>query len=156
MAIGFGYTLAKTQRINSPRPESVEMGPVEIGALKPSLGVVSIREAEILLQTRLHQLNLHQLENGVPGISKALHTGTIRYNRRDPTEHWMSLREIWKRGYGDCEDLACAVAAERTFRGYPSRMVLIRVRPTLMHAVVHDERTGRLIDPSRTGGMGQP
>jgi len=147
MGIGFGYALSHN---SSPGPA---LHGVQIRGVSPTLGHLSIPEAEAFLQGGLIGLDLYQLSQGTPGISKALHDGRVRYNRLDRREHWMSLREIWSRGFGDCEDLACAVAAERTFNGLPSRLVIYRVRPGLAHAVVEDLRTGRLLDPSRTGGM---
>ena len=49
-----------------------------------------------------------------------------------------------------------ALAAERTLAGHPSRVTFIRIRPGLVHAVTEDLKTGRKLDPSRTGGMGDP
>jgi len=148
MSIGFGYSI-----IHQAPPLSASR-PTEIQGVQPTLGRLSVSAAEAFLQRGLIGLNLYQLSQGTLGISKALHEGAVRYNRLDRREHWMSLREIWSNGFGDCEDLACAVAAERTFHGYPSQLVIYRVRPGLAHAVVRDLRTGRLLDPSRTGGMG--
>lgn len=153
-------------------------------SVTPRLGPLSVREAEVYLQSGLVGLNEYQLENGVPPISQALHEERVRYERRDPQERWMSIREIWEAGgdppaavrayrqreglrphtaaisgvrdgigRGDCEDLAAAVAAERTRAGHPSTLVLIRVGPRLSHAVVKDLNTGDLHDPSLTGGM---
>lgn len=45
-------------------------------------------------------------------VLHALQDGRIRYDRRDPLEHWKSRDELLEDGWGDCEDLATAVAAE--------------------------------------------
>lgn len=126
--------------------------PVQVGAVRPLLGRLRVAEAAELLGG-LVAVNVSQLRRGVPGISRALHEKRVRYQRTDPLEHWRTLEEVWRFGGGDCEDLAAAVAAERTVRGMPSRVVLYRARPQLWHAVVQDLTTGRLLDPSRTGGM---
>ena len=150
IGFGAGYVFARTSDWTASLPSP------SIRGVTPTFGELTVKESEVLMQGGLIGLNMYQLEQGIPGISRPLHEGKIKYNRRDPNEHFMSIKEIHQYGYGDCEDLACAVAAERTFRGFPSKMVLYQVRPGLFHAVVQDEQTGKLIDPSRTGGMGSP
>lgn len=111
----------------------------------------------------LYMVDLQQLQEGVPPISAALHPGSgvggsgrrLVYERRDPRERWQTVRDIWESGGGDCEDLAAAVAAELTLRGDPARPVIYKVRDGLAHAVVQRLSTGELLDPSRTGGMGE-
>lgn len=133
-----------------------------LGGITPRLGSLSLGEAEAMLYG-LYVLDLYQLARGVPPISGALQRRAggrrLRYIRRDPDEHWQSLREIWATGGGDCEDLAAAVAAEYTWRhGLMARPVIRRVRPGLAHAVVEIQQgplAGQRIDPSRTGGMGE-
>lgn len=134
------------------------------GRIRPSLPSLNISEAALMLQG-LYLVDLQQLRQGVPPISAALHPGSglsghgrrrLVYDRRDPRERWKSVRDIWHDGGGDCEDLAAAVAAELTLCGVPARPVIYVVRPGLAHAVVQDLETGELIDPSRTGGMGEP
>lgn len=97
--------------------------------------------------------NLEQLRQGVPAISGALRAKRLRYIRHDPEEAWLSLRDLWRRGGGDCEDLAAAVAAELIAQGIPAQVVIRPVRPGLWHAQVlrRDNRT--ILDPSITGGM---
>ena len=160
---------------------------------RPSRGVqatltpLSVDEAEGFLQGGLVGADLVQLDKGVPGISKYLHSGFTVYNPKDNQEEWKTLWDVWTdcaayhiwlaRGgdpddlaafiewaegmswdradlpSGDCEDLAAAVAAERTYHGHPSTIVLYSVRPGLSHAVVQDLQTGERLDPSVTGGM---
>ena len=122
--------------------------------LVPHFGRLTLEAAERLLYG-LYLVNIHQLRGGVPPISAALHSGRLRYIRQDPNEHWRSIREIWQKGGGDCEDLSAAVAAEMTVRGTPARPTLYRVRPGLAHAVVLDVGANMRVDPSRTGGMGR-
>lgn len=123
-------------------------------AVTPTFDKMSVWEAEAMLEGGIPRLNAILLQKGVPGVSKALHQGQVKYDRRDRAELWQSIRGLWQRGAGDCEDLALAVAAERTHAGYPSVAILHPVRPGLLHAVVRDVKSGKLLDPSRTGGMG--
>jgi len=129
-------------------------------AVVPHFGPLSLEEGAYLLQG-LYFVNVNQLRHGVPGILGALVPGSagpgrrrLRYQRLDEREHWRSLREIWKYGGGDCEDLATAVAAQLTVSGTPARPVVYRVRPGLAHVVVQLE-DGRILDPSKIGGMGE-
>lgn len=122
--------------------------------MTPTLGALrSTDEAEAML-VGLQRVAELQFRNGVPSVSKALRSGRLRYIRQDPEEHWRTPRELWEFGGGDCEDLATAIAAERTLAGSPSRVKLIRTGPLLLHAIVYDTLTKRHYDPSITGGMG--
>lgn len=107
----------------------------------------------------LYEVDLQQLREGVPGILGALTVGSggpgrrmLRYIRSDKPEHWRTVREVWEHGGGDCEDLAAAVAAELTLNGEPARPVVYQVSPRLAHVVVRTA-DGRLLDPSKLGGM---
>lgn len=126
-------------------------------AIRPRFGALSMEEGSALLQG-LYQLDIAQLQRGVPPILGALVPDAngarrLRYIRSDPGEHWRSVKEIWRYGGGDCEDLAAAVAAELTLAGEPAIPIVYRVSPTLAHVVVK-MRDGSLRDPSRLGGMG--
>lgn len=89
---------------------------------------------------------------GLPSPSALLRSGRIRYTSRDPDERWLTLAELLDAGEGDCEDLAAAVAAERILQGIPSRVRLLRLTNRDYHAVVQHTQTGRMEDPSQTGG----
>jgi hypothetical protein len=71
-------------------------------------------------------------------------------------ESWKSVPEIIRDGFGDCEDLACWLAAMMTIqRGIPSRPVWTVKRRggfSLYHIIVQDHR-GKKYDPSRALGM---
>lgn len=97
-----------------------------------------------------------QLREGVAGIGADLQAGRIRYVRRDQREQWLTVDAIRARGGGDCEDLAAAIAAEIRVRdGVRAVAHPYLARPRLVHVVVKLPG-GRLIDPSRTGGMEVP
>lgn len=126
-------------------------------AVRARLRLGSPREAELALRG-LVEVNLEQLAQGVPGIIRALRPDArgrrrIRYERSDPREEWLTLRDLWERGHGDCEDLAAASAAELEFKGIPARVLVQQVRPGLWHARVLRMDTGQVLDPSLTGGM---
>lgn len=129
------------------RPAFVGRGLVQV-RLRP----MSLEQAQTAL-AGLVALDRAQLRAGVPPISAALHTRRLRYERRDPRETWLSLRGIWTLGYGDCEDLAAATAAELLERGVPARARIKRVTLGLAHALTERLDNGTLLDPSITGGM---
>ena len=131
------------------------MAPASLGGLRPSFGPMSLGEAQDLL-VGLVAVDERQIRSGVPLISAGLLSGQIRYIRSDPEERWLTIRDVWALGGGDCEDLAAALAASRNVLGMPSRVIVVKSRPgrRTAHAVVQDIATGRLLDPSMTGGMG--
>lgn len=45
-------------------------------------------------------------------VLHGLQDGTITYRLADPNEEWRTRRQILQTGWGDCEDLATAIAAE--------------------------------------------
>jgi len=124
--------------------------------IRPTFGRLTLAEASGLLQG-LMRADLTDYHAGTPPVTLGLHTGAIRYERRDPREHWKTARELWRDGFGDCEDLAAAVAADLHY--YQRRAavpVLYRAHGRTWHAVVRVLDTGAILDPSRTGGMGRP
>lgn len=123
--------------------------------ISPRLSSLSIADAADLLQW-LYRANLRQLRAGAPGIIDGLSSGRLRYIRSDPGEEWLTVKQIWARGGGDCEDLAAATAAELSLRGMPAKPVVYRVRPGLSHAVVVRLDTRQVLDPSILGGMNAP
>lgn len=148
-----------------------------LGGLTPTFSPLSVGDAAELLQG-LFAVNRNQLKRGVPGINRDLIGRRIRYERDDPQERWQTIENLRRTRKGDCEDLAAAVAAEIAEAGIQARPVIYRVRPGLAHAVVEildvrhrgRHRIGQkifghpvikivdgypIIDPSRTGGMGQ-
>ena len=128
----------------------------------PTFDPLDLREAAELLQG-LYRVNILELQRGVPGILGALLPGSggpgirrIRYIRSDPHERWQNLKGIWRRGGGDCEDLAAAGAAELTVMGIPARPVVYKVNDHLAHVVIQSLQDPRRIwDPSKVGGMGE-
>lgn len=103
----------------------------------------------------LAEVDTVQLTQGIPPLSAALHARRIRYDRSLPMSWWRSIREVWELGAGTCADLAAGVAAElRVFHGVAATPVIYHSRPGMWHAVVRLP-DGTVIDPSRTGGMGE-
>lgn len=132
------------------------------GGLVPRFGRLTLAEANALL-LGLHAINVYQLQHGAKPVSPYLYPGpgglrVLRYIRRDPLEHWRNIREIWAHGGGDCEDLAAAVSAELAVQGVAALPRIMSVRPGLAHGVVEvfsGPLAGRILDPSKTGGMGE-
>ena len=88
--------------------------------------------------------------------------GIVFWQEPKVEEIWKNIPSLYRDGYGDCEDLACALAAERTVKdGIPSRPVFRKRTFTR-----NDGKTFRLYhirtlrsdgvieDPSRVLGMG--
>lgn len=75
------------------------------------------RHIEIALEwmTRLNEVYLL----GHPH-TKRLYNAGVRYEYEPPgEENWLTIPVLYRYGYGDCEDLACALAAERRRAGIP-------------------------------------
>lgn len=122
--------------------------------LRFGFGALSPAEAAAMLEG-LTEVDRVQLSEGIPPISQALHFRRLRYRKDLPMSHWKTLREIWELGGGTCADFSAAVAAElRHFHGVQARPVIYHSRVGMWHAVVALP-DGRVIDPSRTGGMGE-
>lgn len=87
----------------------------------------------------------------VPGIFES----GVRYKReRRGSEEWLTIPIVIQRGYGDCEDLACWLAASYRCNGVAARAVAYRSAPHVRHIVVLLP-DGTIEDPSRELGMGQ-
>lgn len=83
-----------------------------------------------------------------PSIREAVRAGKVRYREYDPREHWQSYREIVEQlqangeAFGDCEDLATAVAAEDQVRyGVDSLPYAYSPKEGLFHVVTAVPRT---------------
>lgn len=79
----------------------------------------------------------------LPSVRKLVDDGKIKYRRADPEEHWQTYREMVEAvqsdgvAYADCEDLACAIAAEDQVRyGVSSLPYAYSPRQGLFHVVV--------------------
>jgi len=79
----------------------------------------------------------------------------IFYEPLDPNEHVKDWLTVLADGFGDCDDLAPAVAAELLAGGLPAVPISYEPKSDLWHVVVGYREAGeaRLIDPSRLGGM---
>ena len=117
-------------------------------------------EAKGLLYGLL-EVNKQQLrENpGMPSIRDLIRQGKVVYEENDPGEHWQTYRElveaVQKDGvaYGDCEDLAPAVAAEDQIRyGIESLPFAYAPREGLYHVVTAIPTSA----PATFGGRGWP
>jgi len=103
--------------------------------------------------------NEAMLESGeVEPISSAIKSGRVKWKPepfRDG-EHFDLGQTVTQRGWGDCDDLAPALAAElrATGRDPGARAVVRKSGPNLWHAVTQGS-DGRIYDPSRAAGMGR-
>lgn len=101
----------------------------------------------------LNQLARTSVDQRRQGLVPALYASGVRY-KREPrgVDEWLTAAETYKRGWGDCEDLAVWLVADMLTRGIPAEVVIKKVRPGLSHAMVLIGRS-RLEDPSRKLGM---
>lgn len=88
-----------------------------------------------------------------------LYQTRVRY-RREPAgfEKWKSIPVVFKDGYGDCEDLACWLAAEINIRrgipAVPKWVLQPSSQPGLrLYHIVVEMPDGRELDPSKRLGM---
>jgi hypothetical protein len=78
----------------------------------------------------------------MPSMRQLVQDGRVKYRRADPEEHWQSYKELVDQveangvAYGDCEDLASAIAAEDQVRyGVLSLPYAYTPREGLFHVV---------------------
>ncbi len=82
--------------------------------------------------------------------------GVVVYEKLDDDEDWKDWSRLVSEGFGDCEDLASAIAAELLAARVQAVPVAYRPLPLIWHVVVqyNHPRRGRVwIDPSKLGGM---
>jgi hypothetical protein len=82
-----------------------------------------------------------------------LYKAQVSYQLEPPgVEDWLTTPVLYQRGIGDCEDLACALCAERRVRGFECNPH-VEKHGHVWHITA---RAGELIeDPSRVLGMGR-
>lgn len=105
---------------------------------------------DALTRIDLHYLQLHP-------NTPALFVSGVRY-RKEPwhKEDWAAVPEVLKRGWGDCEDLACWRAAELILRGEPANAFWEQqdtVNGRRLYHILVRRADGQTEDPSRVLGM---
>ena len=105
--------------------------------------------------TRLNESMLKQ--DTIPSFERGLKQG-VKWQPEPPgDEHFDHAGLIYKRRWGDCDDLAPWHAASLRHSGEDSgaKAVVKRTGPKMWHAVVQ-RSNGDIDDPSKRAGMGQP
>lgn len=117
--------------------------------LRPQLSLTGVRALEHVLEALVRESVDERKTGKVPALSAA---PSVRY-KREPrgVEKWQTAAQTYRRGVGDCEDLAVWLCADFRVRGIPARVVVRNVRPGLSHALVRVQ--DRHIDPSKARGM---
>lgn len=104
------------------------------------------------------RLNESMLQNdSIPTFERALKQG-VKWQPEPPgDEHFDHGAEVYKRRWGDCDDLAPYHAASLRHSGEDEGATAIvkRTGPKMWHAVVK-RSDGTIDDPSKRAGMGQP
>lgn len=137
----------------------MRMPRVELGghAYAVGGGPVEVRAALRSLLARLTLLNLEFLRSAAGARAPRLYESGIRYQREDHGEEkWQSIPELLVSRRGDCEDLACALAAELRVRdGIQARAVATgkRLGDHVLYHVIVKYPDGTTEDPSRRLGM---
>jgi hypothetical protein len=113
-----------------------------------------IKSLDILLEC-LVRLDLHYIYRNPE--TPLLYESGVRYEREKNLEEWLAIPEVLSRGVGDCEDLACWLAAEYRARGIMAQAFATRM-PTegpkpLYHVRVRLGNGRQIEDPSRALGM---
>lgn len=123
------------------------------------MGPSDLERSRLTLSALLYGLSLANkifLEY-YPKTPKLYDTSVI-YRAETETEHWSDIPTTLKRGYGDCEDLACWRCGELQNQGI-NALPFIKWRKqdgrTIYHVIVRWP-DGRLEDPSRSLGMYHP
>lgn len=115
-----------------------------------------VLNAALETSTRANEALLE--EGDVRPISEAIRKGLVRWKPEPFTdgEHFDHAQTVNERGWGDCDDLAPAYAAELrvTGRDPDADAVIKKTGPSRWHAVVR-RGDGRIQDPSRAAGMGR-
>ncbi len=120
---------------------------------------VPARDAPPILGGLVH-VNLTEMREanalGTTPVLDGLHGGTVRYDRRDPEEHWKDWKTVVRDGKEDCEDLVTADVAEMRGIGWEAEPVAYEPSANLWHVVLRYRRPGGKWawgDPSVLGGM---
>lgn len=82
-----------------------------------------------------------------------LYRSAVRY-KREPRDVWRHIGDVFKSGWGDCEDLAAARSAQLRASGEDpaARVKVYKSGPNRYHAIV-ERGDGTTEDPSRKLGM---
>ncbi len=86
-----------------------------------------------------------------------LYQARVQYRGEHATERWATIPVVQERGYGDCEDLAAWLCAERRMQGdVGSRVIWCRRRRpdgSWLYHVLVQHGSGVIEDPSLKLGM---
>lgn len=102
--------------------------------------------------TRINQRILSAARN-VGGHVAPLYQSGVRY-KREPRDVWRHIGDVYKSGWGDCEDLAAARVSQLRVSGEDPRsyVAVYQSGPRRYHAIVA-RGDGSTEDPSRRLGM---
>ena len=126
---------------------------VRVGQIE-GLGRKNSEWALLILLGALVKINRRVIRKAkLPPLYKA----GVRYVREQGTENWQDALKTYRRGIGDCEDLACWRVAELLNNGKDARpFIRWRLDPatkTYIYHVMVMRANGQIEDPSRVLGM---
>ena len=103
---------------------------------------------DALVRLNLYEMRKHRYP--------ALYDTDVIYQRenkrRGTPERWQTIKDVYRRGHGDCEDLAAIRVAELRRQGIRA-VPWFKRRKNIWHVLVKYP-SGKLEDPSRILGMG--
>lgn len=116
--------------------------------------VPDAQRLRIMVDT-LVRLNLYEMRKRKRRFPSLYESG-VRYRRErrrigDP-ERWQTIREVFRQGFGDCEDLTAIRVAELRREGIRA-VPWFRRRGNIWHVLIRYPN-GAFEDPSRILGMG--
>lgn len=127
----------------------------ELAGFDPSRGSQALIRAHDTLLWALCQLNVQWLGDN-PTAPPLYDSGVVYEPERDGYELWCDIPRLLELGFGDCEDLACYLAADLIVSGYKAHPFSIITaestpRSTMFHVMV--STPWGIEDPSRELGM---
>jgi hypothetical protein len=142
-----------------PPPKGVRVFRLELDVFRGEPDRAHSERVLQLLLDALTQVNVEWMR-AHPGVLPPLYQAGVVYTREPlgADERWQDCYSTWQRKRGDCEDLACWLAAELQVKGEEARAFATgRPGPTggsLYHIRVKTPRG--IYDPSRVLGMLAP
>lgn len=129
-------------------------------AVRITIRIPANRKILLTMLEALVRVN-QEILRSAPRRFPTLYKSGVRYRqegrdkRGNRTEDWLTIPELYRRGYGDCEDLVGALVAQLRASGVNAKPWIYKTQARLWHVVVKMP-DGRIEDPSARLGMKTP
>lgn len=123
---------------------------LDIGAFTLMSPEKSVEILEPVLEAITRANALYYQTGKFPGLFES----GVKYRREEPGfEEWRAVPSLYAHGFGDCDDLACALAGQFRANGYHSaKAIPIIMSDKLVHVLTDVPGVG-IYDPSTILGM---